>query len=130
MNSKQLGNLGEKIAADYLKNKGYKIVEKNYSKKWVGGLQKGEIDIIVKKDKTISFVEVKTLARAYGGNFFPEDKVDFQKQRKLIKLAENWLREKKIPFESKWQIDVIGISIDRDFKKAKIQHFKNVISGI
>ena len=74
-----------------------------------------------------TFVEVKTHLNFAKQNFGgPEEKVDFQKQRKLIKLAENWLREKKISFESKWQIDIIGIVINKDSKKAKIQHFKNV----
>ncbi len=131
MDSKRLGALGEKIAEGYLKGKGYQILDKNYSFRFVSGQQKGEIDIIVKKDKVISFVEVKSL-RVYSGaiNFFaPEDKINFNKQRKLIKTAEIWLAKKKIPLDSKWQIDVISIKIDFFSKKAKIQHFENAIGG-
>lgn len=55
MNDKQnLGKLGEEIVAKYLKRNGYKIVEKNYKNKF------GEIDLIVKKDNMLSFIEVKT----------------------------------------------------------------------
>ncbi len=139
MNSKELGVLGEKIASDYLKTKGYRILDRNYSEKWRGGPQKGEIDIVAKprrnvfdilrgkKNNTIHFVEVKTSSLIVGSEFFPEERVNFQKQRKLIKLAQNYLLEKKLPFDIKWQIDVIGVLIDRDSKKTKIQHFENVV---
>lgn len=126
MDSKQLGNFGEKIACYYLQKKGYKILDKNYSKEW-SAVSKGEIDIVAEKDKTISFFEVKTLSSAQGRGYLPEDKVNFQKQRKLIKLSQSWLLEKKIPLESKWQIDIISIKIDSISKKAKIHHFKNAV---
>jgi len=127
MNSKQLGNLGENIAEKYLKNKKYQILDKNYSRDFISGPQRGEIDIVVKKGNVISFIEVKTLTdRGMSSGISPEEKFNFGKKRKIIKTAENWLMEKKIPFNSKWQIDVISIKIDLKNKKAKIRHFKNV----
>ena len=136
MNSKQIGILGEKIASKYLQNKGYQILDKNYSSKFVSGPNTGEIDIVAKKKDVISFVEVKTLSQinralppVYQGDpaslIEPEEKVNFQKQRKIIKTAESWLMAKKIPLDAKWQIDVISIKIDLADKKAKIRHFKN-----
>ncbi len=125
MDLKKIGNFGEKIACYYLEKKGYKILDRNYSRKWLRGPQKGEIDIITEKDKVISFIEVKT--SAFSGGFLPEDKVNFQKRRQLIKMAQDWLSEKKIPSESKWQIDVISIKVDLNTKKAKIRHFKNAV---
>lgn len=126
MSSQQLGVLGEKIASKYLKNKGYQILDKNYSPKFISGPKKGEIDIIAKKNNVISFVEVKTLKQVQGNYFSPEDKVDFLKQKKIIKMAEFWLMEKKIPLDSKWQIDVIAIKINSNLKKARIRHFPNI----
>lgn len=128
MNLKELGSFGENIACFYLKNKGYKILDRNYCKEW-SAVSKGEIDIVAKKEETISFVEVKTqTSPAFGGaGFSPEDKINFQKQRKLIKLAEIWFLEKKIPQDTRWQIDVITIKIDFNLQKAKIRHFKNAI---
>jgi putative endonuclease len=126
MKSKEVGALGEKIALRYLKNKGYQVLDKNYSIKFFSGLQRGEIDIIAKKENVISFIEVKTLT---GENlvFSPERKVNFLKQRKLIKTAKKWLMEKKLPLETQWQIDVIAIRLDPAKKIAKIRHFKNAV---
>ena len=123
MTSKEIGVWGEKIALNYLKNKGYKILEQNYFpfSKW--GKKQGEIDIICKKSHIIIFIEVKTLL---GDSSQPEEKVNFKKQRQIIKLAQKYLLEKKFNPEIKWQIDVIAIKIDIDSKKAKIKHFENI----
>ena len=127
MDPKKIGNFGERIACYYLKNKGYKILDKNYSRKWLGGPQKGEIDVVAEKDDIISFVEVKTITSAFSRGYLPEDKVDFQKQKQLIRIAQDWLSEKKISLESKWQIDVISIKVNLNAKKAKIKHLKNAV---
>ena len=134
MSSRQIGNFGERIAENYLKEKGYQILDKNYSFRIPGNPQKGEIDIVVKKDDIISFIEVKTLRQGLrlssaecpqGEPFSPEEKVNFSKQRKLVKTAESWLMKKKIPLNSKWQIDVISVRIEKG--KAKIWHFPNAV---
>lgn len=125
INPKKIGNWGERIAQDYLKKKRYKILDKNYSFKIGGRLEKGEIDIVAKKDDIISFIEVKTLTS--DKMILPEDKVDFFKKRKLKMAAESWLRQKGIPLNSKWQIDVISIKIDLESKKAKLRHFQNAV---
>lgn len=126
MDTKRLGNLGERIAGNFLMRKGYEILGKNYSSKFVSGPKRGEIDLVAKKDDIISFVEVKTLLSE--GSFLPEDRVDFQKQRKIVKTAESWLMENKISLDLPWQIDIIAISLDLDAKKAKIRHLKNAFS--
>jgi len=147
MDSKKIGNFGERIACYYLENKGFKILERNYFKNWTA-VRKGEIDIIAKlrgsildtfrgkKDDAIHFIEVKTIQQSFDRRkapfergFSPEEKVDFLKQRKLIKLAQSWLSENKISLESKWQIDIISIKVDLNEKKAKIKHFQNAVSS-
>ena len=126
MTTRQIGNFGERVAEKYLKDKGYQILDKNYSSKISIGPKIGEVDITVKKNDIISFIEVKTLTRNLQ-IISPEEKVDFGKQRKLVKTAESWLMKKKIPLNSKWQIDVIAIELNLN-KKAKINHFENAIS--
>ncbi len=124
MDTKKLGALGEKVAINYLRKRGYKILDKNYSPRFVSGPLRGEIDIVVKKEDVISFIEVKTL-RGSTSQISPEEKVDYSKQKKLVKMAESWLMEKKTALDSPWQIDVVPIRIDPESKKAKIRHFKN-----
>ncbi|PIS39217.1 MAG: YraN family protein [Candidatus Nealsonbacteria bacterium CG08_land_8_20_14_0_20_38_20] len=127
MDSKKVGILGERIAEKYLKNKGYKILDRNYYFRIPGNPQKGEIDIIAKKGETTSFVEVKLL-RNPAMLISPEEKVNFSKMRKLIKTAESWLMKKKIPLNTKWQIDILAIEIRGG--KAKISHFENAVSQV
>ena len=126
MDSKRLGKFGENIACYYLESKGYRILDKNYFKKW-SGTSKGEIDIVSKKDKTIVFVEVKTLRQTQTEACFnPEDRIDFRKQKQLLKLAQIWLSEKEMPLDSNWRIDGISVRADLNSKKAKIRHFENI----
>jgi len=127
MDSKKVGILGERIAEKYLKNKGYKILDRNYYFRIPGNPQKGEIDIIAKKGETTSFVEVKLL-RNPAMLISPEEKVNFSKMRKLIKTAESWLMKKKIPLNTKWQIDILAFEIRSG--KAKISHFENAVSQV
>ncbi len=124
--TRKVGNLGERIAENYLKKKGYQILDRNYSFRIPGNPQRGEIDIIAEKADTISFIEVKTIRQIENKFIPPEEKVNFSKQRKLIITAESWLTKKKIPLNSKWQIDVIAIEIKN--RQTKISHFENAIS--
>lgn len=132
MNSKQIGTLGEKIAEKYLKNKGYQILDRNYSIRIPDGPLRGEIDIVAKKSDLISFIEIKTLRspaalqRSPATLIRPEEKVNFLKQRKLRMTAESWLMKKRLPLDCQWQVDVISIIINLDSKKAKIRHFQNI----
>jgi len=133
MNSKEIGILGERIGKKYLERKGYEILERNYFSRFVSGPLRGEIDIVARKSDMLFFVEVKSLA--YRNNkgralfISPEDKVDFIKQRKIIKTAEGWLTENKMSLEIKWQIDVLAIEIDLTKRRAKIKHLKNAVEG-
>jgi len=121
-----IGKIGEEIAREFLLQKGYKILDINYKFQIPGNLQRGEIDIVAKKEDTICFVEVKTLKNPKI-TIFPEDKINFSKKKKLIITAESWLIKNKIPLDSKWQIDII--SIEMRGTKIKISHFENAISG-
>src|SRR3989344_3727604 len=53
----KIGQMGEDFACKYLEKNGYKIIERNYLKKW------GELDIIAKKRGKIHFIEVKSVSR-------------------------------------------------------------------
>ena len=123
---KELGGSGEEIASRWLAKKGYRIIERNFS--FRGNFRKGEIDIIAEKDKLITFFEVKTSISG-GSDFFPEDKIDFRKQKQVLKISQEWLIENNIPFDSSWQIDVITVRINKQTKKALIRHLKNAFGS-
>lgn len=122
MDTKELGNLGERIACEYLVEKGLNILGKNYKIKF------GEIDIIAKKKGVIHFVEVKTIIDNDDG-FFPEQHVNYKKQRKLRSLAQIWLEKNKYPQETSHQIDVIGILVNESTRNAKLHYFPNAVDG-
>ncbi|OGZ57554.1 MAG: hypothetical protein A3B96_00470 [Candidatus Spechtbacteria bacterium RIFCSPHIGHO2_02_FULL_43_15b] len=117
------GDLGEEIGAEYLKDNGYKIIERNHSDKF------GELDIIVKKGKVIVFVEVKSQEMIGENSLFPERNVDDRKQKKLILAAERYLIENNYPDNTEWQIDVIGVELNMDIRRAHVRHTKNAVSS-
>jgi len=122
-NSKEIGEIGERVASKYLEEKGYKILARNFFKT-ANGLKIGEIDIVAQKGDAIIFFEVKALSNEAG--FAPESKIDFQKQEKISKIAQIWLDENNIPQESLWQIDALSIIFNFSSRKARIRHFENI----
>lgn len=128
LNNKAIGALGERIAAGYLKNKGFFIVERNYLKKW------GEIDIVARENGKIHFVEVKTVSyetkeklRSYvsRGTWQPEDNVHPYKIKKLTRAIESWIAENN--YLGDWQIDVVAIRLVPCEKYATVKYINNVI---
>ncbi len=127
-NNKVIGAHGEHIARNYLERQGFTFLGQNYLKKW------GEIDVIVKKDGMIHFVEVKTvsyetkidLERAIShGTWRPEENVHAYKIKKLSRAIESWLLE--YHWEGKWQIEVATVRIVPRETYATIKYFDNVI---
>ena len=74
--TRQKGNFGEELSVKELLNKGYRILERNFSSRY------GEIDIIAENDNYIIFVEVKL--RKIINNWYPKESVNKSKQRKII----------------------------------------------
>ena len=120
MDTKELGFLAENIAARYLEDGGYEVIDKNYRKPW------GEIDVIARRNETIIFVEVKANSRQFVGDFNPEVRVDWKKMAKIKRTAMLYLEQELCDADLEWQIDVISVTFDGINKKAKIQHFKNI----
>ena len=84
--TRAIGRDGEEIAAEYLRNNGYRIVEKNYKNRF------GEIDIIAKDGNTVVFIEVKTRNTPSYGT--PSSAVDSKKQQRIGKVALTYLTKK------------------------------------
>jgi putative endonuclease len=95
-----LGERGETVACRFLEVQGYKILEKNYKCKL------GEIDVIARRRERLAFVEIKTRTSTQFGT--PQEAVDLQKQEKIFKVAQWYLKEKKI-LKSPIAFDVVAI---------------------
>lgn len=130
MDTRELGNLGEKLACEYLVKNGFSILGKNWR------ISLGEIDIIAKKkwrlfarsDKTIHFIEVKTAVKN-DGHFFPEDRVDAKKQHKLKQLIQIWFQKHRYRQDWPCQIDVVGIAVDQATRKATLKYIPNAVEN-
>lgn len=118
---RKFGDIGEEIAEKYLQRKGYAIIEKNYLKPW------GEIDLVAKKNRSLVFCEVKTRDAKHVQHYLAESSVNRSKVKKLQKICETYLMEKKFPVEQEWQIDVLAVAIDKEKKKAKVKHFESAV---
>jgi len=123
MDPKILGKIGEDLAEKFLKNKGYKILERNWK-----SFHK-EIDIIAKKSGVIIFVEVKTIHKT-GDSLnrkLAEENVGQKKIKNLISASKSYILSKNISPEIPWQIDVISIEIDLKTNNTEINHFENAV---
>jgi putative endonuclease len=119
MNRQEIGKLGEKIARDHLKKKGYRIQELNYR------CREGEIDIICKKKDCLVFVEVRT--KTGTGFGIPEESITFAKKGKLINSALSYLNKQTKPSEL-WRIDFIAVEMDGNGKASRVEHIENAVS--
>jgi putative endonuclease len=109
-----LGKRGEEKAVDFLKEKGYEILEQN----WRSG--RAEIDVIAKSGSCIVFVEVKTRTNyAFG---FPEESVSEHKQKMMIKAAGDYLY--KHALECSIRYDIIALYVSKD-GTWYIKHFED-----
>ena len=114
MNNRILGNLGEKVAKQYLEKKNYRIIQMNFLCK------QGEIDIIAKDRDEYVFIEVKTRGNYKFG--FPRDAVN-EKKEKHIKSATKYFIYKNCLQNKSIRFDVIEVRFKAD--KYLIDHIKN-----
>jgi len=108
--------IGEDIAAKYLENKGYKIIERNFRKGY------GEIDIIAIQGRTLIFIEVKTRTSEKYGT--PAEAITYFKLKSLIKTAEFYkVLNPKLP--EQMRIDAVLVTID-EMNNFNIEHIENI----
>jgi putative endonuclease len=106
------GKEGEDVAAEFLTQKGYSVLERNYRYKHA------EIDLIVKKGSFIVFVEVKTRSYSFYGE--PEAFVDSKKASTVIRAAEQYTYENK--YEGNIRFDIVSVKTGAD---PEIVHFED-----
>lgn len=104
---KNIGDIGEQLAADMLSNDGYRIVARNYL------VRDGEIDIIAIKKGVMHFIEVKTRS---GDEFgYPADAVTAKKQQCMKKAANSYLCSRR----GQWN------EISFDVYEVTVNHIEN-----
>lgn len=120
-----LGARGEAFACEYLQKNGYKIIERNVR---CGG---GEIDIIVRaKNRTLVFVEVKSLRRAQGTlsekQLVPEDEMTRAKIKKFSRAALWYANAHAELVDTKvgWRLDVLALTARGD--SFTVSHYENI----
>ena len=115
--NQRFGELGEQIAARWLARKGWRIVYRRFRN------GRRDIDLVVQRDATVAFVEVK----ARKGNEFgdPVEAVDHRKQRELTKSAHVWIERHGREFEQ-YRFDVVGVLMDGE--RVLVKHVENAFS--
>ena len=110
----ELGHIGEDMAADFLQQNGYCILDRNWRNKG-----RKEIDIIAIKDDVVVFVEVKT--RRQGSLTTPLSAVDGRKQHRICQAADSYLKTYRI--DSRYRFDIICIVYNN--KASSVEHIED-----
>jgi len=102
--SQKTGEIGEEEAVKSLMKQGFKIIERNYTRKW------GEIDVVARKGDILHFIEVKSITvrdMFSRENFYrPEDHMDAWKLKRLRRALQTYITDKNIHEDQKWQFDL------------------------
>lgn len=113
--TRQFGIDGESLATEFLRKKGYRILERNYR------TRRGEMDIIAKEGGALVFVEVK----AHRGDQFggPQGAVGWRKQQQLIRVASHYMARHRIQNRD-CRFDLVLISED-SLRKRQTELIRN-----
>jgi Holliday junction resolvase-like predicted endonuclease len=124
--SKEIGALGEKVAAEYLRRHGFSIRDRNVARKT------GELDIIAENGKTLHFVEVKTILvdefpeeKSTRDDYDPSLNLHEAKIRKVARTGEWYVIEKK--WEGEWQVDGCLVWLRRRDGLARVSYLPQIV---
>ena len=118
MNRRATGILGEKLAKDFLKKRGYRILETNYR------CPEGEIDIIAKHKDYLVFIEVRTKTSLEFGS--PEESITLTKRERLRAVTSRY-RQTHNDLPLLWRIDVVAVELDQRGKLSRIELIENAV---
>ena len=126
MTRKEVGALGEKVAAEYLKRHGFSIRDRNVARKT------GELDIIAEKENTLYFVEVKTILvnnfpeeNGGGDDYDPSINLHGAKIRRVARTGEWYVLEKD--WEGEWQVDGCLVWLRRRDGIAHVSYLPQIV---
>jgi putative endonuclease len=113
----KFGELGERIAERWLKRQGWRVVQRRFR----NGHR--DIDLVVERDGTVAFVEVKARRGLAFGD--PVEAVNWSKQKELVRSASVWIDRHGKPAES-YRFDVVGVLVEGD--RVQVRHVPNAFS--
>ena len=113
------GRLGEKLAQDFLKKKGFRIIDTNYR------CPEGEVDIIAHHNDCLVFIEVR--AKTVPVFCSPEESVTWTKKRRLIATAQHY-RQNHDHLPESWRIDFVAVELNRKARPLRIELIENAIT--
>ena len=117
---RRTGSLGEAIAEDELRQRGYRVVARNCR------TRAGELDLVLLDGRTLVFAEVKTMRTgSRSGPERPVLAVGPRKQLQVRRLARAWLAEHDPPPYSEMRFDVVGLLLDPSDRLAAFEHIPN-----
>ena len=111
-----LGNEGERLAARFLRRRGFRILARQYR------TPLGELDLIARDGDCIVFVEVKTRRSGAAGQ--PHEAVDRAKQAQLTRLALAWLKRYGL-LDGRARFDVVSIVWQDAASEPEIVHYRH-----
>ena len=118
MKRRDTGILGEKLARDFLKKRGYRIKETNYR------CAEGEIDIVAKHKDSLVFIEVRTKRNLDFGS--PEESITPAKQERMRATALHYQQmHNNLP--PLWRIDVVAIELSQKGELSRIELIENAV---
>lgn len=119
--TRKIGDIAENAVVKYCKQKRWKVVGRNFAKKW------GEIDIVARDGDIIVFIEVKAATTPVPQEFKPEFHFDAKKVRNLTKAAHSYLAAKGYE-DADYRIDLAAVELNEKTKNAHIRYYKNAIA--
>ncbi len=123
---KEIGAIGENVAAEYLKRHGFSIRDRNIARKT------GELDVVAEKEGTLSFVEVKTILtdefpdeKESGDDYDPSLNLHEAKIRKVARTGEWYVLE--TGWEGDWQVDGVLVWLRRRDGRALVRYLPQIV---
>jgi putative endonuclease len=121
---KDIGNLGERVAAEYARRLGFTVIARNVARKT------GELDVVARKGKVLHVIEVKTLVceefpTAHANRHHPGDNLHLYKIRKVARTAEWYVAD--IKWAGEWQVDGVLVWLRKRDALAKVRYVPQII---
>ncbi|MCB8961208.1 MAG: YraN family protein [Ardenticatenales bacterium] len=112
---RQLGQWGERYAAQMLAGKGYRLLAQNWR------CPAGEMDLIMQDGDALVFVEVKTRRGGWPGS--PESALTEAKVTRLFAIVEHYLLQHDLSEECEWRVDAVAVELAADGTLRRCQHW-------